>query len=490
MIDITPEETFSSAIVGWRVWRLLEIDTLEGGKSLRLAAAGTLGNPRFWEPGQATVASCSVFDATHEAPWPDCGCGLYALRTRRLNEERLASFAKFNENGSVAWVVGRVSLWGRVVECERGWRGQYAYPYTLTVLAEDESLAPRLRSLYAVDVETAPQPKRPSSAERIAATRSKLEELKKAIEDLEAEASEPPGENDEEETEGDDEEDQVDYPVIPSSVGREDVLRSYYLVSAWMLDESCSDRYLASHNLFELGALRLVLLWQRDWPSPYIFGRKYPAEVLDGLDDFERSLRGELRRLRRDGLVESDRKNSDSTRYYRLTAAGLEAVEALKLPTALRIVEWGAGSWKDPHVVRTLRVSRTKTLERMRRRPGLFLRELEAWKPKLAAERAAARARGEASLRRHLARRRRPDEFGEIRVYWTAEEVLAALNEAYQLNDRQPVAFHELMATLGPGKYGREEAARTSIVLVKLLRAGQVKQVQGRNIKLWRPTDA
>src|SRR5262249_52494701 len=30
-------------------------------------------------------------------------------------------------------VFGQVSLWGRVVECEQGWRGQHAYPATVYV---------------------------------------------------------------------------------------------------------------------------------------------------------------------------------------------------------------------------------------------------------------------------------------------------------------------------------------------------------------------
>jgi hypothetical protein len=32
-------------------------------------------------------------------------------------------------------VFGQVSLWGRVVECEQGWRGQHGYPAALYVPA-------------------------------------------------------------------------------------------------------------------------------------------------------------------------------------------------------------------------------------------------------------------------------------------------------------------------------------------------------------------
>ena len=48
-------------------------------------------------------------------------------------------------------VMGRVSLWGRVVEHSRGWRAQYAYPYSLCVF--DKVRGERLRARYAVEVE-------------------------------------------------------------------------------------------------------------------------------------------------------------------------------------------------------------------------------------------------------------------------------------------------------------------------------------------------
>jgi hypothetical protein len=128
-LPIAPEEVQAEPIVGWRIWRVIEVDTLDGGKSLRLAAAGTRGLPPHWPPLQPIVAVCSEFDSRHEAPWPEHECGVYALRTRRLADERLARFiGTSNGEGAAAWAIGRVSLWGRVVECERGWRGQYAYP--------------------------------------------------------------------------------------------------------------------------------------------------------------------------------------------------------------------------------------------------------------------------------------------------------------------------------------------------------------------------
>jgi hypothetical protein len=48
--------------------------------------------------------------------------------------------------------LGSVSLWGRILARERGYRAQYAYPYELFVIGGDEQIARELRDRYAVDV--------------------------------------------------------------------------------------------------------------------------------------------------------------------------------------------------------------------------------------------------------------------------------------------------------------------------------------------------
>jgi len=44
---------------------------------------------------------------------------------------------------AIQYAVGRVSLWGLVIECERGWRASCAYPAALYV--PTRSVAPRPR---------------------------------------------------------------------------------------------------------------------------------------------------------------------------------------------------------------------------------------------------------------------------------------------------------------------------------------------------------
>ena len=51
--------------------------------------------------------------------------------------------------------LGSVSLWGRILARERGYRAQYAYPYELFVIGGNEQIARELRDRYAVDVSLA-----------------------------------------------------------------------------------------------------------------------------------------------------------------------------------------------------------------------------------------------------------------------------------------------------------------------------------------------
>lgn len=154
---VEPELYFAEPIVGWRVWRVLKIFTLRSGEQYRLAAVGTNGVPKLWEPRTAVRATCSAFTSRHEAPWPRHECGLYALQTREDAVERLEHWIAAEQGGKhvSAWALGQVSLWGRVVECQRGWRGEYAYPYAITVFANDKTIAVAIRNLYAVDVTAA-----------------------------------------------------------------------------------------------------------------------------------------------------------------------------------------------------------------------------------------------------------------------------------------------------------------------------------------------
>jgi hypothetical protein len=494
-LSITPEEVQAEPIVGWRIWRVIEADTVDGAKAVRLAAAGTRGLPPLWPPLQPIVAVCSKFDSRHEAPWPSHQCGVYALRTRRLAEEILSTFVAAENGDKVeAWAIGRVSLWGRVVECEHGWRGQYAYPYALTVLTEDESLTRRLGAVYAVDVDTAPplpavetspddEPEALKAAPdaklaalktEIAAIRAGLGEPTKRIREKAPPLPEP--------------------PPLNTDVTRDDVLTAFYLHAARCLIESPSSREWAlsprRRNIVQADELTLVLLWHRGYRHAAMWkARDFPAEQ-EAAHTVALAIASELRQMRREGLVESGmvRTYSQQT-YFRLTEAGLASVASLpRLPARLRLLHQKA-YWSET-IVKTPRLTRSRVLDYLRLPPALFTAEVEALKPQLVAERAAAQAKGDRTFRRYLAGVRAGDDFGEVRIYYTEEETLDALRQAFVSHGRQPVSFQQLMAVLGPGAYGQEEAARVSVMLVRLRQARKAKTVapaRNPNARLWQP---
>jgi len=142
------DAVYTEPILGWRFWRLRRLETYGENRPLRLAAAGRFGIPKFWDPRAATKAVCSSYRTAHEAPWPSCRCGIYGLREQEVAERALV---RYSRGDLERWALGRVLLWGRIVEGERGWRAEYAYPYDVAVFA-DERVAAELRDLYAVDV--------------------------------------------------------------------------------------------------------------------------------------------------------------------------------------------------------------------------------------------------------------------------------------------------------------------------------------------------
>lgn len=156
-MSAAPEVYVGPAFVGWRAWRILPFERPGEPVSLRLCACGTNGVPKVWQPRQATRAICGKFKTTHEAPWPGCECGIYAYRARNAAEEHFATFrdADNNSDGVLGWAFGRVSLWGRIVECEHGWRAEHAYPYAVSIYAEADVTA-KVRDLYGIDVEQHP----------------------------------------------------------------------------------------------------------------------------------------------------------------------------------------------------------------------------------------------------------------------------------------------------------------------------------------------
>jgi hypothetical protein len=102
-------------VEGWRTW-VLDRD----GDDLRLVSPLV---DALWPGGRPFGATCRRH-AGHRAPAQDCSCGIYAV----------SSPADLGSVCAGVSVVGSVALWGRVVEHERGYRGELAYPQRLRLV--------------------------------------------------------------------------------------------------------------------------------------------------------------------------------------------------------------------------------------------------------------------------------------------------------------------------------------------------------------------
>jgi len=132
-MSVAPD--YAAPLVGWRIWAAVEE---EGGLRLRSVTFKSR-----WPPREHLDAVCRqlprsrllarVFGVQpHEAPEAGCECGIYAARAPDLALPYLGRLELMR--GVKAALIGRVALWGRVIECERGWRGAFAYPSHLYLL--------------------------------------------------------------------------------------------------------------------------------------------------------------------------------------------------------------------------------------------------------------------------------------------------------------------------------------------------------------------
>jgi hypothetical protein len=107
-------------------------------------------------------ASCALH--RNAAPVDDHECGIYAFRTRELAEDLLRRYTGIRQRYGREYLelppvregrpiaLGSVSLWGRILARESGFRAQYGYPYELFLIGGDDRIAHELRDRYVVDV--------------------------------------------------------------------------------------------------------------------------------------------------------------------------------------------------------------------------------------------------------------------------------------------------------------------------------------------------
>lgn len=103
----------------------------------------------IWSIRKPMVASCdNGHDEAVNPPGSDCSCGIYAFK----------DLTALHQVVHEADVLGRVALWGRIVEHESGYRAEYAYPQVLFygAYSADEDKARKAAALYGCDVMPVP----------------------------------------------------------------------------------------------------------------------------------------------------------------------------------------------------------------------------------------------------------------------------------------------------------------------------------------------
>ena len=123
-----PVPDYLEPVHGWRLWSVVDA----GGRS-RLQS---LVCPSIWWPRHELVATCEASPRDslrpwrrrmpgHAAPESRCTCGVHAMeRVRHLGTYVPPAASRL----VVQRAVGRVALWGSVIEGSRGWRAARAYP--------------------------------------------------------------------------------------------------------------------------------------------------------------------------------------------------------------------------------------------------------------------------------------------------------------------------------------------------------------------------
>jgi hypothetical protein len=148
-------------IDAWRIWRVV----VDGGR----CRLGSVVKPTIWPSGDALVAQCLRTSRVsrwfrrrrgepHGVPASSCECGIYGAALRECGQ--YLNLAPMDT--SAPRVLGRVSLWGTVIECERGFRASHAYPSRIYVPADPSAKAGKWERLaaglevYGVPIELLP----------------------------------------------------------------------------------------------------------------------------------------------------------------------------------------------------------------------------------------------------------------------------------------------------------------------------------------------
>jgi hypothetical protein len=124
---MTTEKIVVGEISAWRVWRV---------RKSRDLLTSVYMSEKYWYPG-GIMTGCPSFTSE----------GVYAWKTKKEMFRYMGS-----TTGQI--VVGKVDLWGQIVEHRRGYRAQYAKITEIcAVFPRDDTYLKKLAKLYDVKVE-------------------------------------------------------------------------------------------------------------------------------------------------------------------------------------------------------------------------------------------------------------------------------------------------------------------------------------------------
>jgi hypothetical protein len=140
---------FVEPLLAWRAWRVW---TPSSRDSNSCPALCSVVQDTPWMPRKRFSAEHS-FDLGAKCRGflaPDCSCGIYAFKDPLEAFVYLIKLRDRLLSMAVEVALGTVNLWGRVVECELGYRAQYAYPQHVYLPASFARFLPKVQLTFGV----------------------------------------------------------------------------------------------------------------------------------------------------------------------------------------------------------------------------------------------------------------------------------------------------------------------------------------------------
>ena len=125
---------FVEPFTGWRGWNW------NGSNLLSL-------NGEVWKPQDELHAACRGGYGGHDAPHPNCSCGIFSMK--ELGD--LERHVRHRNARNV--VIGTIKMWGNIIEGSKGYRAEYAMIDSLYVPCSDAEIEKAELMKFMYDIE-------------------------------------------------------------------------------------------------------------------------------------------------------------------------------------------------------------------------------------------------------------------------------------------------------------------------------------------------